>query len=120
MELRLLFASDLPTGSVLKLFSLNRMQRENFNPCKKLHNSDAPWPLVRAACLVFPLCPTLYSTNGPFPYTPQDKDVHTSEDPIECKKRKSISSLVLIQQGTVIGIPEIGYPFVENSYMEYL
>lgn len=32
-ELRLLFASDLPTGSVLKMLSLNRMQLEDLNLC---------------------------------------------------------------------------------------
>lgn len=37
-ELRLLFASDLPTGSILKMLSLNRMQLEDLNLCKKLHN----------------------------------------------------------------------------------
>lgn len=37
-ELRLLFASDLPTGSILKMVSLNRMQLEDLNLCKKLHN----------------------------------------------------------------------------------
>lgn len=30
-ELRLLFASDLPTGSVLKMLSLNRVQLEDLN-----------------------------------------------------------------------------------------
>lgn len=30
-ELRLLFASDLPTGSILKMVSLNRMQLEDLN-----------------------------------------------------------------------------------------
>lgn len=41
MELRLLLASDLPIGSILKIFSLNRMQLEDLNLCKKLHNCDA-------------------------------------------------------------------------------
>lgn len=40
-ELRLLFASDLPFGSILKIFSLNRVQFEDLNLCKKLHNDDA-------------------------------------------------------------------------------
>jgi len=39
-ELRLLFASDLPIGSIWKIFSPNRMQLEDFNPCKKLHRYD--------------------------------------------------------------------------------
>lgn len=32
-ELRLLFASDLPIGRVLKMLSLNRMQLEDLNLC---------------------------------------------------------------------------------------
>lgn len=40
-ELRLLFASNLPIGSILKMLSLNRMQLEDLNLCKKLHNYGA-------------------------------------------------------------------------------
>lgn len=40
-ELRLLFLSDLPNGSILKMLSLNRIQLEDLNLCKKIHNYGA-------------------------------------------------------------------------------
>lgn len=41
MKLRLLFASDLPNGSMWKIFSLKGMQLEDLNLCRKLHNYNA-------------------------------------------------------------------------------
>lgn len=60
-ELRLLFASDLPIGSILKMLSLNRMQLEDLNLCKKLHNYGAVELTVHISkgcvCFLFtPLC----------------------------------------------------------------
>lgn len=60
-ELRLLFVSDLPNGSILKMLSLNRIQLEDLNLCKKIHNYGAVELTVHISkccvCFLFtPLC----------------------------------------------------------------
>lgn len=60
-ELRLLFVSDLPNGSILKMLSLNRIQLEDLNLCKKIYNDGAVELTVHISkccvCFLFtPLC----------------------------------------------------------------
>lgn len=56
-ELRLLFVIDLPNGSILKMLSLNRIQLEDLNLCKKIHNYGAVELTVhisrRCVCFLF-------------------------------------------------------------------
>lgn len=72
-ELRLLFASDLPIGSILKMLSLNRMQLEDLNLHKKIHNYGAVELTVHISkgCVCFLFTP-LYCTHESLPYAPKD------------------------------------------------
>lgn len=71
-ELRLLFASDLPIGSIMKMLSLNRMQLEDLNLCK-IHNYGAVELTVHISkgCVCFLLTP-LCIVHESLPYAPKD------------------------------------------------